>query len=353
MSGGWSAWPASLASSLNDREKGKGKREKAVGKDFFIPAFLFPFPCFEMDLHRLEIFVKVAELKSFTLAAEALHLSQPTVSEHIRSLEEMAGVKLLDRLGRELRLSPAGQILQRYALKLLHLRDEAQQALAHFQGKLVGQVQVGASTIPGSYLLPRIIGAFKSKYPTIQVALRIGNTATVAEMVLKGEVGLGLVGSLLPEKRLEFLEIYRDELTLAVFPGHPWAGRGEVELSELYGQPFIVRERGSGTQMAVQHILAAHGLDFAKLTPAAQMPNTEAVRQSIKAGVGIGILSRLAVAAELTYGDLMAVKIRGVELQRPLYLVRRQGRELPGVYGAFQEFLPAMPAREEERGKRE
>jgi DNA-binding transcriptional LysR family regulator len=292
-----------------------------------------------MDLHRLEIFVRVAEFKSFTLAAAALHLSQPTVSEHIRSLEEMAGAKLLDRLGRELRLTPAGEILHRYALKLLHLRDEAQQALAAYQGRLVGTVYVGASTIPGSYLLPRIIGAFRSKHPTIQVALRIGNTGAVGEMVLKGEAGLGLVGSLLPDKRLDFKEVYRDELTLAVFPTHPWAGRGEVELQELYGQPFIVRERGSGTQMAVQQLLGAHGLDFAQITPAAQMPNTEAVRQSIKAEVGIGILSRLAVAAELAYGDLAAVKIRGLELERPLYLVRRQGRELPGVYGAFEEFV--------------
>ncbi len=132
-------------------------------------------------------------------------------------------------------------------------------------------------------------------------------------MILKGEAGLGLVGSKLPEKRLGFEEVYLDELTLAVAPQHPWAGQGDVAVEELYGQPFIMRERGSGTQMAVQEILGSHGLDFGKLTVAAEMPNTEAVRQSIKAGLGIGILSRLAVAAELAYGDLMAVTIRGVE----------------------------------------
>jgi DNA-binding transcriptional LysR family regulator len=292
-----------------------------------------------MDLHRLEIFVKVAELKSFTLAAESLGLSQPTVSEHIRSLEEMAGSTLVDRLGRELRLTPAGQILHRYAIKLLHLREAALQALADYRGELTGRLIVGASTIPGSYLLPQIIGKFKKQYPTIQITLKIANTAAVGEMILKGEAGLGLVGSRLPEKRLDFAEVYLDELTLAVAPQHPWAGRADVALVELYGEPFITRERGSGTQMAVQEILGKHGLDFNKLTVAAEMPNTEAVRQSIKAGLGIGILSRLAVAAELAYGDVVAVPIRGVELRRPLYLVHRQQRDLPGVYTAFEKFL--------------
>lgn len=292
-----------------------------------------------MDLHRLEIFVKVAELKSFTLAAEVLRLSQPTVSEHIRSLEEMAGDTLVDRLGRELRLTPAGQILHRYALKLLHLREEALQALADYRGELTGRMMIGASTIPGSYLLPQIIGKFKGQYPTIQITLRIANTAAVGEMILKGEAGLGLVGSKLPEKRLGFEEVYLDELTLAVAPQHPWARQANVAVAELYGQPFIMRERGSGTQMAVQEILGSHGLDFSKLAVAAEMPNTESVRQSIKAGLGIGILSRLAVAAELAHGDLVAVPIRGVELRRPLYLVHRLNRDLPAVYTAFEKFV--------------
>lgn len=298
-----------------------------------------------MDLHRLEIFCKVAELKSFTLAAEALRLSQPTVSEHIRSLEEMAGDRLVDRLGRELRLTEAGQILLRYAQKLLHLRDEAQQALADHRGELLGRLTIGASTIPGSYLLPQVIGAFKAQHPAIHITLKIANTAAVAEMVLKGEMGLGMVGSLLPEKRLQFIEVYLDELTLAVTPQHPWAQRREVVLDELYGQPYILRERGSGTQMAVKEILGAHGLDFAKLTVAAEMPNTEAVRQAIKAGVGISILSRLAVAAELAYGDLVAVKIRDVELRRPLFLVQRQGRQLPLVYATFSTLLRQIAER--------
>jgi DNA-binding transcriptional LysR family regulator len=292
-----------------------------------------------MDLHRLEIFCKVVEFRSFTLAAEALRLSQPTVSEHIRSLEEMVGDKLVDRLGREVRLTPAGQILWRYAQKLLHLRDEAYQALANHRGELLGRLDIGASTIPGSYLLPRLLGLFKKRYPAIHITLKICNTAAVAEMVLKGEIGLGLAGSQVPDKRLLFEEVYLDELNLVVLPQHPWAEREEVALTELYGQPYIVRERGSGTQMAVKKILEAHGLEFHKLTVAAEMPNTEAVRQSILAGLGLSILSRLAVASDLAHGDLVAVKIKGVVLQRPLYLVSRQGREIPPLYATFGAVL--------------
>ncbi len=300
-----------------------------------------------MDLHRLEIFCKVAELKSFTLAAEALRLSQPTVSEHIRSLEEMAGSQLVDRLGRELRLTAAGQILLRYAHKLLQLRDEAQQALADHRGELAGRLHLAASTIPGTYLLPWIIGVFKARQPAVHISLQIANTATVADMVLKNEVGLGVVGSFLPEKRLQFTQVYVDELTLTVPPQHPWAARKEVALPELYGQPYIFREQGSGTQMAVKEILKGHGLEFQKLTAAAEMPNTEAVRQCIKAGVGLSILSRLAVAADLAHGDLVAVKLQGVELRRPLFVIQRSGRSLPPVYAAFDTFLrqtaPRLP----------
>ena len=292
-----------------------------------------------MDLHRLEIFCKVVELKSFTLAAESLLLSQPTVSEHIRALEEIVGEKLVDRQGREVRLTPAGEILQRYAGKMLRLREEARQALADYRGELLGKLVIGASTIPGSYLLPKAIGAFKANHPAVRITLKIANTAAIADAVIKGEFGLGLIGLKSPVKHLNYEVLCPDELTLTVFPEHPFAVKGEVELPELYEQPFIIRERGSGTQMAAQQILAAHGFEYARLKVAAQMPNTEAVRQSIKARVGIGILSRLAVAADIDYGALTAVTIRGVEMRRPIYLVQRQHHQLPPIYQTFEEFL--------------
>lgn len=300
-----------------------------------------------IDLHRLEIFRKVGELKSFTQAAEVLLLSQPTVSEHIRSLEELVGTRLVDRLGREVRLTPAGEVLYHYAIRLLQLREEALQALSDLEGKLRGQLVVGASTIPGSYLLPQLIGAFKKEHPEIQVKVRIANTMGIGDAVLRGDLELGLVGSRWSEPRLEFAEIFLDTLVLAVYPEHPFARRREVTLAELAAQPFVAREPGSGTQMAVQRVFAAHGFHLGKLQIAAEMPNTEAVRQSIKAGIGIGILSQLAVAADIHYGTLAAVPVQGVTWERPIYLIRRQNRELPALLAAFarfcHQFLAAPP----------
>lgn len=291
-----------------------------------------------IDLHRLAIFCKVGELKSFTQAAEVMLLSQPTVSEHIRSLEESVGARLVERLGREVRLTTAGELLYRYAVRLLQLREEALQALADLQGKLRGSLLVGASTIPGSYLLPELIGAFKKAHPEIQVSVKIANTLGIGEAVIRGDLELGLIGSKWSEPRLVFEEVFLDTLILVAYPQHPFAQRQEVELAELAGQAFVAREPGSGTQMVVQRVLAEHGLPFGKLKIAAQMPNTEAVRQSIKAGIGIGILSQLAVAADINYGTLAAVPIRGLTLQRPIYLVQRQNRELPPLLEAFARF---------------
>lgn len=300
-----------------------------------------------IDLHRLEIFCKVGELKSFTQAAEVMLLSQPTVSEHIRSLEAAVGTRLVERRGREVRLTPAGELLYRYAVRLLQLREEALQALAELLGQLRGHLVVGASTIPGSYLLPQLIGAFKRDHPEIQVSVKIANTLGIGDAVLRGDLELGLVGFRWSEPRLRFAEIYLDTLVLVVYPGHPFASRQEVTLAELADQPFVVREPGSGTQMVVQRVLADHGLPFSRIKVAAQMPNTEAVRQSIKAGIGIGILSQLAVAADIHYGTLAAVAIRDVVLQRPIYLIQHQNRELSPLLQAFarfcQEYLATLP----------
>jgi DNA-binding transcriptional LysR family regulator len=292
-----------------------------------------------MDLHRLEVFCKVVELRSFTKAAEAVLLSQPTISEHIRTLEENLGEKLLDRLGREVSPTPAGRILYRYALKMLRLREEAIQALAMYKGDLSGRLSLGASTIPGTYILPRIIGSFKTCHPSIQVALKISGTGQIVEAVLKRELEIGLVGSKWKDRRLDFEEIFSDELVLAVFPDHPWSSWNEIPMEEIYGEPFILRERDSGTRMVMNQILEARGFDFSKLSVVAEMGTTQAVRQSIKARIGISILSRQAIAEDLEKSSLFAVPLKGIRFERPFYLVQRKNRQLTPICQAFLDHL--------------
>jgi DNA-binding transcriptional LysR family regulator len=294
-----------------------------------------------MDLHRLEVFCKVVELKSFTRAAEMINLSQPTVSEHIRSLEETAGVKLLDRLGREVMPTKAGLILYRYAQKLLQVRREALQALHQYRGKLAGHLYLGASTIPGTYILPPLIGNFKFEYPDIQITLRIANSRLTAQEVLSGDLELGVVGAQWQENGLEWEKVFADELVLALHPDHPWAGRPSVSPSELAGEPFIHREHFSGTRRVMTRFLETHGFDPANLSVVAEMGSTEAVRESIKARIGISIISLLAVAEDIERGSLVTVPLAGIDMHRPFYLITRKNREHSPLCSVFLQHLRA------------
>jgi len=292
-----------------------------------------------MDLRRLEVFCKVVELRSFTKAAEAILLSQPTVSEHIRTLEEMLGEKLLDRLGREVFPTAGGQILYRYAYKMLQLREQAIQAIATYRGDLSGQLILGASTIPGTYVLPKIVGSFKALYPSIQLTLKILSTGEIVEAVLRGDLEVGLVGSKSKDRRSKTEEIFSDELVLTVYPEHPWSSRDEVGMEELYGEHFILRQRDSGTRIVMNQILEAHGFELSKLFVVAEMATTEAIRQSIKARIGISVLSRQAVDEDLQQGYLVAVSIRGIRFHRPFYLIQRENRQLSPLCEAFLEHV--------------
>lgn len=292
-----------------------------------------------MDLRRLEVFCKVVELRSFTKAAEAVLLSQPTISEHIRFLEETLGEKLVDRLGREALPTPAGQILYRYAMRMLRLREEAIQAMAMYRGDLSGRLILGASTIPGTYILPKILGSFKACHPSIQLTLRISNTAEIGEAVLRGDLETGVIGSRWKDRGLSFEEICSEELVLAVFPGHPWVDRHEVGMDELYGQPFILRQRGSGTRMAMTRVLEAHGFDLSQLFVVAEVGTTEAVRQSIKARIGISILSQQALEEDIQRGSLVPISLRGIRFYRAFYVIQRKNRQLSPLCEAFLVYL--------------
>lgn len=292
-----------------------------------------------MDVHRLEIFCKVVEFKSFTKAAKALSLSQPTVSEHVRAVEEQLGERLIDRLGREIAPTPAGKVFYQYARNIIQMCAEAVQAMEQFKGNLSGVLVLGASTIPGTYMLPRLVGEFKVLHPAIRITLRISDTERVIGEVMEGSLETGLIGSKWNDRRLELEELFADELVLTVFPGHRWSQRGRIESKEIAGEPFILRERGSGTRMVMTRILEEHGFDISRLAEVAEMGSTEAVRQGIKSKIGVSILSRHAVAEDIEQGRLHEVAISGIRFYRPLYLVRRKNRRLSPLCSAFIDFL--------------
>lgn len=294
-----------------------------------------------MDLHKLAVFCKVIELKSFTRAAEAMLLSQPTISEHIRSLEQETGQRLINRLGREIRVSEAGNILHGYAGKMLRLQQEALAALGDYSGTLTGRMAIGAGTIPGAYILPEKIGAFKKSHPDITITLRISGSRTIANEILSGELEMGILGAQWRENSLIWQEIFSDELILSVAADHPWAGQRQITLAQLAEEPFIMRDHSSGTRRAVAQILERHGLNPARLNVVAEMGTTEAVRQSVKASIGVSILSSQAVREDIEHGSLAAVAIQGVKMIRPFYMVTRKNQALSPLCTAFIQTLTA------------
>lgn len=292
-----------------------------------------------MDIRRLEVFLKVVELSSFTKAAEALNLSQPTVSEHIRCLEETLNERLVDRAGREVGPTPAGKVLIQYAEKILRTYFEAIQALEQFNGKMSGSLLVGASSVPGAYVLPKYLGAFKALNPDVQIMLRIAATSEIIDQVLDGSVEFGFVGSMKNDRKLVFEELVDDELVLITAPNHPWAKSGGISLDDLTSQPLILRQKGSGTRSAAIRILAENGLEISRLKIAAEMGDAESVKQGVKSGIGVSFVSVHSVSYELVTKSLASVPIKGLRLLRPLYTVTRKNRRICPVCLSFKTFL--------------
>jgi DNA-binding transcriptional LysR family regulator len=279
-----------------------------------------------LDLWQLHVFCKVIENKSFSKAGLAIHLSQPTVSSHIKDLEDHFKCVLIDRLGKEANATKAGKLLYRHAKKLLALRDETEMAMAEFHGKLKGRLLIGGSTIPSAYILPPIMGKFSVEYPDVTISLVVGDSEYIAEEILAGNLELGILGAAFENKKIQQEKFIRDEMKLIVSPSHPLANRKRVNLDQLFQWPFILREKGSGTLRSMKNSLekAGHSLDDLRII--AEMGSTMAVIQGVKENIGVSIVSTISIREELKYGTLKALSIDGLDLDRHFFLQGFSGK---------------------------
>ncbi len=303
-----------------------------------------------MDIRALEVFCKIVELKSFSKAAEAVYLTQPTVSGHIKGLEEFVGLKLLDRLGREVVPTKAGELLYGYAKQVLALRNQAIQALEKYKGSLKGHLMIGGSNIPGEYVLPPLLARFKARYPEISITLRIADSREIARGVLEGTYELGAVGAKFDDGQLVYLKLWEDELVLALPAEHAWAAKSAVHLAELSGQPMILREVGSGSRKVMEEALRSAGVDPGALTVVAELGSTEAIRQAVKSGAGLSVISLRAIREDLERGTLRTVTLEGARLTRDFYLIYHKNRSRSPLCETFITFLvqslgPSPPVR--------
>ena len=292
-----------------------------------------------MDLWQLQIFCKVVELKSFSRAGQAIHLSQPTVSSHIKDLEDHFDCRLIDRLAKEALPTKAGRLLYRYAKRMITLRDEIESAMAEFKGKVKGSLDLGGSTIPGAFVLPAVIGAFTTRFPEVNVSLTIADTRQIIDAILSGDLELGVVGAVSSNSGIVQHRLVEDEMCLVIPADHPWAGKKRITPKQLFEAPFIIREQGSGTLKSIQASFAEAGLTIGDLNVVARIGSTEAIRQGVKNRMGISILSAIAVAEDVAAGKIRTLTIDGLNLKRAFYLTHHRHRSLSPLGRTFIDFI--------------
>ncbi len=292
-----------------------------------------------MDLWQLHIFCKVVDLESFSRAGRAVHLSQPTVSSHIKDLEDHFACRLIDRLAKAALPTKAGRLLYRYAKRMIALRDETESAMAEFMGKIKGSLDLGGSTIPGAFILPAIIGAFTAHFPEVSISLSIADTRQTIEAILSGDIELGVVGAVSTHSGILQTHLVEDELCLVVPADHHWSGKKQVTTKQLFTEPFLIREDGSGTLKSIQTSFSEVGLNVNDLKVVARIGSTEAIRQGIKSRMGVSILSAIAVSEDVAANNLKTLAIDGLNLKRAFYLTHHRHRSLSPLCQTFIDFI--------------
>ena len=286
-----------------------------------------------MYSYRLQVFHAVATTGSFSRAArEILHISQPAVSNHVHALEAELGVTLLERVGKRLILTDAGQLVRHYADQVVALGAETQRALRELHDVQRGTLRLGASSTPGIYLLPPVLATFVQRYPGITLEIEIANSQRVVDGVLARQWDLGMIGIPLAHPQLHVQPYWRDTLVLIMAPHHRLATRPAVTLADLVGETWIAREAGSASGQAVHAVLhGAHHVQDHTLV----LQGSEGVKQAVMAGLGIAMVSRFAVRLEVQQGVLRIVPITDVHAERDLCLIWRHDSHLPAAVRAF------------------
>ncbi len=292
-----------------------------------------------MNLAWLQTFNAIVEEGSLTKAAKALHLTQPAVSKQLRALEAYYGTPLFYRTTRELKLTEAGEIVYRYSQKALELIVKSKNEVQVTVGSIRGELTIGASTIPGEYILPRLLGRFQQHYPGIKVKLEISDSRAIAQKVSEGRLELGITGVLIKSRNLRYEPFFQDELVVVVPRGHRFAGREFITIEELLSEPFVSRERGSGTRSVIENRLLESGVFPAALNITLELGSTEAVLNAVIEGLGISLVSAYAARPRAQAGEIFCLKVEGVNFKRDLYFVMRKERELRLLLRLLINFL--------------
>jgi DNA-binding transcriptional LysR family regulator len=297
-----------------------------------------------MDTRQLAAFCEVVERRSFSDAARRLGVTQPAVSQQVRALEQRLGTQLLDRSGRRVEPTEAGLRLYRGAQRLLALEEQLLEELGESEGPLRGALEIGASTGPAAIVLPLLLCEFQRANPELRVELSVSDTQSVVELVADRRLELGIVGAARRHRSVAFEPFFRDEVILVTPPGHPFAGK-TVGLDELAEGPLILMQQGAGVRQMVEDELRKSGRKGRDLEAPLELGLQESVRSAVQAGYGVSFISRRAVENDLAAGTLAEARVRGLDLEREIWIARAAGRAGSAAAQAFLAFAAEQLAK--------
>jgi LysR family transcriptional regulator, low CO2-responsive transcriptional regulator len=278
-----------------------------------------------LDLQKLRIFVAIAQSGSFTRAAEQLTLTQPTVSQQLAALEAQVGVALLERQPRRVHLTAAGAALLPYARRLLALANEGARAARDAAGLADRTLRLGVGNVLAVYLLPDVLRRYRTLHPDVLMRITTGNSADLLESVAQGEIELALVGSPAIHAQAESTPFMHDRLMIVVAPDDPWAGRASATLAELRGRTLLTREPGSALHASVERLLGAETLSGDNVIV---LGETEAIKRSVEAGLGVALIQGIAVRREVEAGALWGLQLADGDDRRTYSFARQRGHTL-------------------------
>lgn len=296
-----------------------------------------------MDDHKLKVFCTVAETKSFSKASEIIRLTQPAVSLQIQALEEIYGTKLFNRSGCIITLTPAGEVLYKYAKEINTLYTAVEKELGEFTGQVKGVITIGASSTIGNYVLPVVIAEFRKKYPKVAVHLVTANTKTIVDYLNAGGVDIALVEGEVKKQKLIMEKLIPDEMVLIMHPLHPWARKSSVSIFDVAKEPFIFREEGSGTRQMIEKYLIKHGISPQSIKIVFIMGSTESIKSAVEEGLGVSIVSKWAAKKEIRFGTLKTASLKEDRFMRDFSLLYRKAKDTSFTLDKFLTFLKKYP----------
>src|SRR2546425_306938 len=284
-----------------------------------------------MDINQLEVFLGVANEKSFSRAAEALHRTQPAVSQAIRRLENELGEPLFDRSSKDGTLTAAGRVLFDFAQQMLNLRQHAHSAIRELRDLHRGKLSLGANEYTVMYLLP-LIPVFRARHPHIKIEVKRSLASRIASEVLGRETEIGVVSFKPNDPTVAAVPVLMDELALIVPPNHPLAGKTIVSVRELGAESFIAHNVPSPYR---ERVIRTFEKYKTPLNISMELPTLEAIKRFVERGMGVALVPRLTAQAEIARGQVAALTVREMKLERRLHLVYRKGATLSHAARAF------------------